>query len=621
MTNLIMVVPMRKVLAFGIVALFLASIFGAGFGMAAETLPREETIYTANSAPPTNANPFSGGNIIGIDGLVFEPLFMLNFMQSKLVPWLAEEGKWVDSTTYQVKLRDGVKWQDGKPLTAEDVKFSFELYEKMGLKKYEGLREIKVVDDKTVQFLFSGAPNVWVWNQNLFTTLIVPKHVFESLDPEKIKTMTFLGDEKKYLVGSGAYKLKEVVQQQKSILERNEDWWGNKVFKKPAAKYIVQLYVSSNDQAVNMFIKGDLDVGTYYMDIVSAKQKNPNIVSWLDKYPYFPPVVPVVLYFNTEKPPMNQPAFRRAIAMAINPYQIVNQGPISDVPDQTPLGAIMGPWKEKIGVKKLIDQYGWKYGDVAKANQILDQLGIKDTDGDGIREYNGKPVELHFYTCAGCSDWIQAGEIIANQLKAIGIKVVIEKGDWTNFFMAHLNSGDFDLALHWAGTFKPDPYSVYYALMYYKSKDDKGAANFGNYHNDRANELLDKLAHTPVESEQINYLKELTKIWLEDVPAVPVYMGTLFYEANQAYWKGWPNEKNPYGVPIFWPGFGTWGTALALLGVEPAVTPTSTTSTGTGTTTTSSGSSTTSSGGGGGICGPALIVALAAIPLLMRKRR
>ncbi len=107
-----------------------------------------------------------------------------------------------------------------------------------------------------------------------------------------------------------------------------------------------------------MFIKGDLDVGTYYMDIVSAKQKNPNIVSWLDSYPYFPPVVPVILYFNTQRPPMNIPAFRRAIAMAINPYQIVNQGPISDVPDQTPLGAIMKPWKDKIGVKQLIDSTG-----------------------------------------------------------------------------------------------------------------------------------------------------------------------------------------------------------------------------------------------------------------------
>ncbi len=601
---------MKKYLTLAIVALLLGSLGGFA-SVSAEDFPRSETIYTANSAPPTSANPFQGGNIIGIDGLVFEPLFMLNFMTTQLKPWLAEEGKWVDSTTYEVKLRDGVKWQDGQPLTAEDVKFSFEYYEKLGLKKFENLQEIKVIDDRTVQFRFSGQPNVWVWTQNLYTVLIIPKHVFESLDPEKVKTMTFTGDEQKYLVGSGAYKLKEVVQQQKSILERNEDWWGAKYFGKPAAKYIIQLYISSNDQAANAFLKGDLDVATYYLDIAQLKNQNPHIVSWLDKEPYFPPVVPVVLYFNTQREPMNMPAFRKAIAMAINPEQVVQQGPISAVPDQTPLGPIMAGWKDKIGAKDLIDEYGWKYGDLEGAMQILDQLGIKDTDGDGIREYNGKPLELHFVTCAGCSDWIQAGEIIANQLKPLGIKVVIDKGDWTNFFMAKLNSGDFDLALHWAGTFKPDPYSVYYNLMYYNNETDKGGANFGNYHNERVNELLQKLAATPNEDEQVQYLKELTQIWLEDVPAVPVYTGTVFYEANTEYWTNWPNEKNPYGVPIFWPGFGTWGTALAMLGVQPANAPTS----------SPTGSPTTTSGGGGSTCGPAVLVGLALVPLLLYRRK
>ncbi|WP_083500652.1 ABC transporter substrate-binding protein [Thermococcus celericrescens] len=430
--------------------------------------PRHETIYTANSAPPTSANPFQGGNIIGIDGLVFEPLFMLNFMTTELKPWLAESGTWVNDNTFEVKLREGTKWQDGRPLTAEDVKFSFEYYEKLGLKDWSslGLKEIKVVDDRTVDFVFEGKPNVWAWRSNLYSVLIIPKHVFESLDPDKVKTMTFTGDDKQYLVGSGAYRLREVVQQQKSILERNDNWWGAKYFNEPAAKYIIQLYVSSNDQAANMFLKGDLDVATYYLDIAELKKQNPNIVSWLNSEPYFPPVVPVVLYFNTAHEPLNNPGVRRAIAMAINPQQIVQQGPISAVPDQTPLGPIMQGWKDKIGADQLINEYGWKYGDIAGAIKILDSLGIKDTDGDGVREYNGKPLELHFVTCSGCSDWIQAGEIIANQLKPLGIKVVIDKGDWTNFFMQKLNSGNFDLALHWAGTFKPDPYSVYYSIMY-----------------------------------------------------------------------------------------------------------------------------------------------------------
>lgn len=627
---------MKKVFALWILAVFVASVFGAGYGMAATSLPRNETLYTANSAPPTNANPFTGGSVLGLDGLIFEPLFMLNFMTGELKPWLAESGKWINDNTFEVKLRPDVKWQDGKPLTAEDVKFSYEYYQRIGLRNWTalGLKEIKVVDDRTVDFIFDGTPNYQLWQLQLFFgwgqgALIVPKHVFKDVDPSKIPKMTFTGDDMKYLVGSGAYKLKEIVGQEKAVLERNDNWWGIKYFGKPGPKYIVQLYINSNDQAANAFIKGDLDVGTYYMDIVSVRKKNPDIVSWLDKYPYFPPVAPVLLYFNTQHAPLNDPRVRKAIAMAINPYQISNQGPISDVPKQVPFGpGLLKKWGDKIGVDDLIKQYGWKYGDIADAAKLLDEAGIKDTNGDGIREYNGKPLKLKFVTCAGCSDWLQAGELIANQLKALGIEVEIEKGDWTNFFMKSLKSGDFDLALHWSGTFQPTAYAVFNALM---SKN--GASNYGKYENQQVDKILEEFGHTTDENKEAQYVKQLCQIWLQDVPAVPVYMATLFYEANTKYWTNWPNANNPYGVPIFWTNYGTWGTALALLGVKPvsgtetsttpSVTskPTTTATPSKSTTTSPSGTTTTTTKEKKGLCGPALLVGLAIVPLLLRRRK
>ncbi|AAL80481.1 dipeptide-binding protein [Pyrococcus furiosus DSM 3638] len=630
---------MKKYLATVLVAALVLS--NLGVVLAAEELPREETLYTANSSPPTNANPLQGSNIIPIAGLVFEPLFMLNFMKTELIPWLADYGKWVNNNVFEVKLREGTKWQDGKSLTANDVKFSFEYYEKVGLKDWSryGLTEIKVVDDRTVQFVFSGTPNVWAWRNELYSVLILPEHIFKDLDPQQVTQMTFLGAEQKYLVGSGAYKLYKVVEQQKAIFVRNDDWWGAKYFGLPSPKYIVQLYVGSNDQAANMFLKGDLDVGTYYVDIVELKKQNPYIVSWLDRPPYFPPVVPVIMYFNVKHKPLDNLLVRKAIAEAICPSQIVKQGPISDLPDQTPLGNVMKPWKEKIGVSQLIEKYGWKYCNPSEAAELLDQAGIKDIDGDGIREYNGQDLVLTFAACGVCSDWMQAVEIVVNQLKAVGIKVDVKKYDWGTM-VSKQQAGEFDLTMHWAGTFKPDPYSVYYDLLYYyKSDQEKGGANFGNYYNSKANELLDELAKTPDEAKQVQLLAELTKIWLQDIPAVPLYMGTLFYEANTQYWANWPNEDNPYGVPIFWPGFGTWGTALAFLGVRPAKAVSPTTSTviqektetvtqektktvvQTVTVTQTPTETATSPTETEGICGPAILVGLAVVPLLLRRRR
>ncbi|WP_099209468.1 ABC transporter substrate-binding protein [Thermococcus henrietii] len=619
---------MKRYLAVAVVAIMLGSLFGFASVSAASTYPRNETLYTANSAPPTNANPFSGGNIIGLDGLIFEPLAMLNFMTGQLKPWLAESWKWVKPNVFEVKLRPGLKWQDGKPLTAEDVKFSYEYYQEMGLRNWTklGLKEIKVVDNRTVDFIFSGTPNYQLWQLQLFYgwgqgALIIPEHIFKNLDPKKVAKMTFLGDEMKYLVGSGPYKLYKVVQGQKAILIRNDDWWGNKVFGKPAPKYIIQLYIKDNAQAANAFIKGDLDVGTYYIDIVQAKKQNPYLVSWLDKPPYFPPVAPVLLYFNTKKPPMNNPQFRRAIAMAINPKQIITNGPIGGMPSEIPFGTgLLKKWANKIDLDSLIKEYGWQYGNIAEANKILDQLGMKK-DSNGWRTYNGKEIVLHLVTCAGCSDWISTAQIIQNQLRALGIKVVIDKYNWGTM-MSKYHNGDFDLGLHWAGTFQPTAYAVYNALL---AKD--GVANFGNYTNPKAQQILDEFAKTTDPNKEAQYIKELSEIWLKDVPAVPVYMATLFYEANTKYWTNWPNEKNPYGVPIFWAKYGTWGTALALLGVKPTggsatVTHTSSqTSTNTATSTQAPTSSTTTSKSSKGICGPAAIVGLAVVPLLLRRRR
>ncbi|CAI1492589.1 ABC-type dipeptide transport system, periplasmic component [Thermococcus nautili] len=611
---------MKRYLAVAVMALMLGSVFGFASVSAASDYPRNETLYTANSAPPTNANPFQGGNIIGLDGLIFEPLAMLNFMTGELKPWLAESWKWVKPNVFEVKLRPGLKWQDGQPLTAEDVKFSYEYYQEIGLRNWTklGLKEIKVVDDRTVDFIFDGTPNYQLWQLQLFYgwgqgALIIPKHIFQNIDPKQIPKMTFLGDEKKYLVGSGPYKLKEVVQQQKAILERNDDWWGNKVFGKPAPKYIIQLYVKDNSQAANMFIKGDLDVGTYYIDIVQAKKQNPNLVSWLDKPPYFPPVAPVLLYFNTKKPPMDNPQFRRAIAMAINPEQITKNGPISGKPAEIPFGTgLLQKWAGKIGLDDLVKKYGWQYGNIAEANKILDQLAMTK-NADGWRTYNGKVIELHLVTCAGCSDWISTAEIIQNQLRALGIKVVIDKYDW-GAMMDKYHKGDFDLGLHWAGTFQPTAYAVYNALL---SKD--GAANFGAYYNEQAEKILDEFAKTTDPNKEAEYIKELSEIWLKDVPAVPVYMATLFYEANTKYWTNWPNENNPYGVPIFWAKYGTWGTALALLGVKSASEAPATTSQPAEEKTTTPTSSTSKESKG--LCGPAFIVGLAVVPLLLRRRR
>jgi ABC-type transport system substrate-binding protein len=85
-----------------------------------ETYARNETLYTTGSAwsPPSDWNPitnwfYSTGTI----GLVYEPMFLYDPAVDEMIPWLAESGEWVDANTYAVKIREGVEWTDGQPLT------------------------------------------------------------------------------------------------------------------------------------------------------------------------------------------------------------------------------------------------------------------------------------------------------------------------------------------------------------------------------------------------------------------------------------------------------------------------------------------------------------------------
>ncbi|MCX8026098.1 MAG: ABC transporter substrate-binding protein, partial [Thermanaerothrix sp.] len=99
------------------------------------TYPRNETIYISGAAwgPPSTWNPFQPGmlaNATGTIGFVYEFLFNYDPLTDKFIPWLAEKGNWTDPTTYEVTLRKGLTWSDGKPLTAEDVKFTLELGKK-----------------------------------------------------------------------------------------------------------------------------------------------------------------------------------------------------------------------------------------------------------------------------------------------------------------------------------------------------------------------------------------------------------------------------------------------------------------------------------------------------------
>ncbi|MFH8737005.1 ABC transporter substrate-binding protein [Streptomyces sp. NPDC017964] len=136
-------------------------------------MARNETLYTTGTqwGPPANYNPLHNwDHATGTKGLAYETLFHFDPNSGKLTPWLAESGSWTGDKTYELKLRSGITWSDGKPMTAKDVVYSYEIgkIEASSFHTLWGwLSKAEAVDDHTVRFTFKQA-RYQEWDYTLY---------------------------------------------------------------------------------------------------------------------------------------------------------------------------------------------------------------------------------------------------------------------------------------------------------------------------------------------------------------------------------------------------------------------------------------------------------------------
>ena len=160
-----------------------AALMAGGAGAGSQSpfaLPRGDTLYTSGKqwGPYTGFNPLRTGDYAtGVIGLLYETLFRYDPLKDRFIPWLATDGKWV-GRNYVLTVRNGVKWNDGKPFTAADVKFTFETGKLSGSEFSTmwrtGLTRI-TTKGNVVTFHFGGRPNYQDWDSTLYQLPMVPK--------------------------------------------------------------------------------------------------------------------------------------------------------------------------------------------------------------------------------------------------------------------------------------------------------------------------------------------------------------------------------------------------------------------------------------------------------------
>ncbi|MFD0775638.1 ABC transporter substrate-binding protein [Streptomonospora algeriensis] len=550
-----------------------AGCTGGEGGSGSGGYPRQETLFTTGTlwGPPSNWNPImSGSYTTGVVGYVYEPLFLFDPQEQEYVPWLAESEEWVDDTTYEVTVREGVTWSDGEALTAEDVAFTYELarFETVPYHNvWDYLDGVEAVDEHTARFEFTDDVRRQEFAYYNYSNPIVPRHLWRDRSEEEVTTGA-----NEEPVGTGPY-LYEDHSEDRQVYARNEDWWATEALDlEVAPSYIVDIVNSSNDVTNRLLDQGEIDISNNFLPGVDQKiDNNPNISSYYDEPPYMLSANTAWLVPNTTREPLGDAAFRKALASSIDIGRIV-EGPYSNLVEGADPTGLLPVWQDYID-QEVVDERGFSF-DPGEAESLLAEAGYEDNDGDGMVETpGGEPVSLTLEVPSGWTDWMEAARLIAEDAQEVGIDVSAEFPDQAALEDAR-NAGEFDLVINNERQISNTPWTYYDYIFQLPVQEQQTTVNFGRYENERAWQLTQDLARIPVDDtgamqETISRIQE---IQLEEMPIIPLWYNGLWSQYNTQTWTGFPTaaEDTPEHLPTTWRNYAQLGSVLMLTELEPA---------------------------------------------------
>ena len=514
----------------------------------AQMTPRGGTVVVSDGEQliGKNFNPFSADPLNFTDRFIYEPLLVFNPVEGGVAtPWLAsgyEYAEDLQSITFHV--RDGVMWSDGEMLDSDDVAFTFNLFlthpatDKAAISDF--LDSVEVVDDMTVQFNLNRTYTLA--HELIGTQSIVPEHNWAGVEDYSL----FLNEEP---VGTGAMTTVADFNEQSYTLCRNENYWrmdesGEQL---PYVDCIRQVLFQGNDPANLALINGELDwVGNFVPDIEQTFiAQNP------DKHGYYfwPGGATVQLYSNTEVAPFSDVNFRRAMSMAIDYEAVTSIGMYGYTNPSNPVG--LGPrYNSWISADALAyaDSTGQTRYNPEGAMALLDEAGYVDSDGDGIRNMpGGDNIDFKVQVVNGWTDWVTSVQIMSQNFQDVGLSATVETPDFGAWFSA-LQNATYDVSIGW-GTAGNTPYNYFRNLLLSELISDEGTANaetWSRWTSDEADALLSAFTETADMEAHMDIVNQLQMLYVENMPAIPLFPGPTWYEYTTYRFTGFPTEDNYY---------------------------------------------------------------------------
>jgi len=451
-----------------------------------------------------------------------------------------------DGKKWTFHLNEGLTWHDGEPLTSKDVAWTYNFIIDNEAPAFisfvGGIERVETPDDLTAVF-YCSKPKANMLDLDI---PILPEHIWGKLEPKKVMT-SYPNDPP--IVGSGPFQTVEWKHGRYLRMKTYDDFFLGRAI----IDEIIYISYTNPDTMVEDLKAGSLDAAYLFPPAqYSRLETTPGIAvtayTWRN-WDY----IGLNVYDgpSTGSPALLDQRFRTALEYGIDRDTIVSQAyGGKGLPGWSfmPPGSWENPdyhWAPEDGVRRDYDP--------ERAKRILDEAGFKDTDGDGIREYKGKPITLRLLGSTRSAESQKSGKLIAGSWKAIGIDVRFQVVDEAVYFDKIWNYNgdtfepDFDTYIwQWDGYHDPGQ-----TLDCFTTAQIEGWNEFA-----WSNAKYDALDVEQNQTIDVNQLAELIKqmqaVMYEDAPTIVTAFPYKLAAYRTDKWEGWTralNGKGP-GLPL-----------------------------------------------------------------------
>jgi peptide/nickel transport system substrate-binding protein len=402
--------------------------------------------------------------------LVLESLVRLDSRTGVLTGELAESWD-VDptGTRWTFHLRKGVEWHDGVAASLDDVLFTFDrlLDPSVGAPDrtlFVGARVSKVGPGDVEVKLASPLPSAALAFDRL---LILPRHRFPRGDLSR-------SEDASGPMGTGPMRFSSWTRGREIVLVRNKAYWGPKAH----LSQMTFRFVPSHAALLAALDHGDVDiVPRASVETAEHVEGNPALTASYDVvraggFDY------TAWIQNVDSPKLRDARVRRAIGLAIPRAQIRSEVERCGV--QLASGPLPPGHEALVGIAP-------PTFDPKEAGRLLDEAGVSDNNGDGIREWGGAPARFTLIYPSSSRQQERSATVVADELRRLGVVLELSPIEWAEF-LRRVESHDFELAsIEWSIDGQPDLYPLFH------SSQAAGGLNYGSYANKEVDAWLDDL--------------------------------------------------------------------------------------------------------------------------------